>query len=88
METVNEVKKSKKSLVEEIRELCKEHRMSREIFNIEDLVAYTGLARGYIYKLTSARVIPHYKPLHKKLFFKRSEIDEWLLANRIEVIKF
>lgn len=64
METNNLIKTTKKPLVEEIRELCKEHRMSRDIFNIEDLSAYTGLARGYIYKLTSARVIPHYKPLN------------------------
>lgn len=76
---------SKKSLLGTIRDLRNELRMTRNIFNVEDLAAYTGLTIAYIYKLTSARVIPHYKPLNKTLFFKKSEIDEWLLSNPVNV---
>lgn len=78
-----EPKISKHSLLGAIRDLKNEQRMSRTIFNVEDLSNYTGLTRAYIYKLTSARIIPHYKPLNKTLFFKKSEIDEWLLMNPI-----
>ena len=44
--------------------------------SIDDLVKYTGYSKGYIYKGTSAREIPHTKPRNGKLCFWKAEIDE------------
>jgi excisionase family DNA binding protein len=52
------------------------------IFNIEEIAQYTGLSKLYIYKLTSKNSIPHYKPNGKNIYFKKEEIDNWLLRNR------
>ena len=30
------------------------------------------------------RSIPHYKPMGKMCYFKRTEIDEWLTQNRVK----
>ncbi|MBM7074387.1 helix-turn-helix domain-containing protein [Shewanella sp. 202IG2-18] len=46
---------------------------------------YTGLTKNYIYKLTHLKLIPHFKPNGKKLFFKRQDIDDWLLSNKVEI---
>lgn len=35
-----------------------------------------------MYKLTSQKLIPHFCPQGKKLYFKREELDHWLLRNR------
>jgi len=43
---------------------------------------YVSLSKSAIYKKTSGRNIPHFKN-GKKLFFKRSELDDWLTQNRI-----
>jgi len=32
--------------------------------------------------MTSHKLIPHFCPQGKKLYFKRAELDEWLLRNR------
>lgn len=38
-----------------------------------------------MYKLTSERKIPHYKSTGgKNVFFKRTEIEEWLMQNKIK----
>lgn len=49
---------------------------------IDDLSDYTGLSKTFIYKLTSSLKIPFYKPTGKCIYFKRSELDSWLLRNR------
>lgn len=54
----------------------------KEVWNYQDLVRYTGFALPTLYCLVSKGEIPHYKPLGGKVFFKRSEIESWLLQNR------
>ncbi|MCD8207353.1 MAG: helix-turn-helix domain-containing protein [Bacteroidales bacterium] len=44
---------------------------------------YLGFSRGYLYKLTMQRRIPHYKPNGKNIFFDKRELDEWLHGNRV-----
>ncbi len=59
--------------------------LNKKVFTVFDLHLYTGLKVSYIYKLTSSREIPHYKsPGGKKLHFKKSEIDDWLLSNPVK----
>lgn len=68
----------------EIRELL---RKQKDIFNIDELSAYTGYEKSYIYKLTSKRKIPHSKTAGgNSLFFRKSRIDEWLMANEVKTI--
>lgn len=58
---------------------------AKEAFNMDDVAAYTGFKKSYIYKLVHLRQIPHYKGEHggKCTFFAKSEIDKWLLAHRV-----
>jgi len=59
----------------------------KSIFTLADVSFYTGLSKSLLYKLTSKRKIPHYCPNGKQLFFKRDEIDQWLLQNRIKTVE-
>ena len=54
----------------------------KSVFNLDELVEYTGLSHSFIYKLTSKGDIPFYRPNGKHLYFNKSEIDNWLLRNR------
>ena len=62
--------------------LKKQKLLQKKTFNVSDLAEYTGFSRSYIYKLTHRREIPYYCPSGKLIFFKRSEIDTWLLRNK------
>ncbi len=55
----------------------------KEVWNYQDLAGYTGFSKGHLYNLVAEGEIPHYKPLGGKVFFKRSEIEDWLLQNRV-----
>lgn len=48
-----------------------------EIFTIEEAAAFLKLAKQTVYQLVSKKAVPHYKR-NKRLYFKRSELLEWI----------
>ena len=54
----------------------------KTVLNFEEVVAYTGLSKSYLYKLTSSGGIPCFKPQGKHIYFNKQEIDSWLMQNR------
>ncbi|MCX6175369.1 MAG: helix-turn-helix domain-containing protein [Ignavibacteriales bacterium] len=48
----------------------------------KEACAYLGYAPSYLYKLTYRKVIPHYKPTGKMIFFSKAELDEWVFKSR------
>lgn len=57
----------------------------REILNVNEAAELTGLARQTLYGMTSQRTIPFFKR-GKRILFKRSELEQWLLENRKQTI--
>ena len=55
----------------------------KEVLTLDEAARYTGMKKSSLYKLTSTRAIPHYKPNGKYCFFKRTELEEWLTANPV-----
>lgn len=55
---------------------------SSQIMDLKKTSSYLGLSASRIYNRTSKREIPHFKQ-GKKLYFKKSELDEWLTTNKI-----
>ena len=55
-----------------------------EIFNFNDACTFLNYSKSYLYKLTYSRQIEHYKPNGKKIYFKRSDLEAWLLRNRVK----
>lgn len=54
---------------------------NKDVFNTEEACAYLGISESLLYKMTSNREIPHYKPRGKNIFFAKEELDAWLLQN-------
>ena len=73
---------SMQSIEERSTNLERINQGAKTILTLEEVAKYTNYSKSYIYKLTSRREIPCYKPNGKQLYFKRTEIDEWLLTNR------
>ena len=55
---------------------------AKDIMNTDEAANYTRLSKSYLFKLTSTGGIPCYKPHGKLLYFKRSELEDWMLQNR------
>tara|TARA_B110000483_G_scaffold65855_1_gene82373 strand:+ start:602 stop:823 length:222 start_codon:yes stop_codon:yes gene_type:complete len=60
--------------------------IEKNILTVDEVINYTGFSQKQIYKLTSSRQIPHYKPSGRKLFFKKDELDEWITQGRVKTI--
>ena len=54
----------------------------KTVLNFDEVVAYTGLSKSYLYKLTCSGGIPCYKPQGKHIYFNKQEVEQWLLQNR------
>lgn len=57
---------------------------TREVLNFNETCKYLELSQSHLYKLTSNGTIPFYKPNGKKIYFRRAELDTWLLRNRTD----
>lgn len=57
--------------------------MTKDIMNASEAASYLGMTKGLLYKLTSTHRIPFYKPMGKRIFFKASELDNWVNAGRV-----
>lgn len=55
---------------------------TKEVLTIDECAMLTGFSKNHLYKLTSQRAIPFYKPLGGSIRFKKSEVEDWLLQNR------
>jgi excisionase family DNA binding protein len=55
---------------------------TKKVLTLEEACDYTGISRSYLYKLTSAGIIPHSKPNGKMIFFDIDRLNEWLLQNK------
>jgi len=67
----------------ELKKLIIEQGMLRkEVLNFNEAAQYLELSHSHLYKQTSSGEIPFYKPNGKKLYFKRTELEDWMLRNR------
>lgn len=55
---------------------------SKTVLTIDEASLFTGFSVGHIYRLTSGKQIPHFKK-NRRLYFKKAELEEWLLDNKI-----
>lgn len=56
--------------------------LKKEVLNFNDACKYLDISASHLYKLTSQKLVPHFCPQGKKLYFNRAELDEWLQRNR------
>lgn len=55
---------------------------TREAFNVEEAALFLGLSENRIRALVWRKEIPYYKR-GRSLFFKKSELEGWMLRDRI-----
>jgi excisionase family DNA binding protein len=64
------------------QKLEEQNLLMKEVLNFNDACNYLTISASHLYKLTSQKSIPHFCPQGKKLYFNRTELDEWLQRNR------
>lgn len=59
---------------------------TKEILNVEEASKYLNLSTSTLYKLTSNKQIPHYKPNGKCIFFKKADLESWIVSARVATV--
>lgn len=52
------------------------------LLTTKEFSEYSGLSLSHIYKLTHGRRIPFFRPMGKTIYFKKTDVDNFLLQNR------
>ena len=60
----------------------------KEVLTSSEACKFLGIAPSYLYKLTSAKLIPFYKPSGGMIFFNREELKKWAQQNPVVVKVF
>ena len=58
--------------------------LQKEFLTLAEAAIYAGISKSYLYKLTSQETISFYRPALKLIYFKRTELNDWILNNRSE----
>lgn len=56
---------------------------AKNVLTVEDAAILLGLSPSTIYRWTMSKIIPHYKPNGKLVFFNKNELEEWMMRNRV-----
>jgi excisionase family DNA binding protein len=55
--------------------------LNNKVLTFEQGCQYFGYAKSYVYKMTSAGILPYSKPNGKSIFFERKKLEAWMLSN-------
>ena len=76
-----------KKIEERIEELETMVYQSKNVLTFNEASKFIGISKSYLYKLTSAGLIPHYKPSGKMIYFEKADIMAWIRQNRVTPVK-
>lgn len=70
-----------KEILEKLEHIESRLDENKDILTPDEAANYLNIAKSYLYKLTSAGVLPHSKPNGKLLYFSKRELTNWALNN-------
>ena len=56
---------------------------AKEVLTVEEASRFMDIARSSLYKMTSDRSIPFYRPNGKMIYFEKADILAWIRQNRV-----
>lgn len=75
-----------KQIIKEVLEERGGTDTTSEILDAEQAADFLNMALPTLYEKTCRKLIPHFKQ-GKKLYFKRSELQEWIQAGKVKTQK-
>ena len=60
---------------------------AKKVITLQEAVLLTGLKPQALRKKAREREIPSYKPNHNLLYFKKDELEAWMMHNRTSSIE-
>ena len=61
---------------------------TKEVLSVEEAARFMDIARSSLYKMTSDRSIPFYRPNGKMIYFEKADILEWIRKSRVMSVMY
>ena len=61
---------------------------AQEVLSVEEAARFMDIARSSLYKMTSDRSIPFYRPNGKMIYFEKADILEWIRKSRVMSVMY
>ena len=61
---------------------------AKDVLSVEEAARFMDIARSSLYKMTSDRSIPFYRPNGKMIYFEKADILEWIRKNRVMSVMY
>ena len=56
--------------------------IKKDVLTLKEACEYLGISESHMYKYTMNNAITCFRPNGKKIYFKRSDLDNWMLTNK------
>ncbi|WP_282136037.1 helix-turn-helix transcriptional regulator [Seonamhaeicola maritimus] len=57
---------------------------NKDVLSFEEALYYMKVSKSFLYKLNSRGEITYYKPNGKLVYYRRSDLDDWMLKNEVK----
>ncbi|MGC4041206.1 MAG: helix-turn-helix domain-containing protein [Flavobacterium sp.] len=75
-------------LIQEIKaEIRKEQYLVKEILTFNEASEFLTLSKSALYKLTSKKEITYFSPGGKMIYFKKSDLENWIFNSKITSVE-
>ena len=55
--------------------------MKKQILSFNEALELLDVSKSFLYKMTSECKITFFKPNNGKIYFRRSDLEEWMMQN-------
>jgi excisionase family DNA binding protein len=73
----------KNLLLEKIEEMMNASEAIEKPLTFEEAREFLNVSKSTLYKMTFSKKIPHSKPGGKRIYFRKSDLVEWMLKNPV-----
>jgi len=56
------------------------------LMTVDEACKFLDCSKSHLYKLTSTKKIPHYKPNGKTIFFSKHQLCAWITKNPVKTV--
>ncbi|WP_010520905.1 helix-turn-helix domain-containing protein [Aquimarina agarivorans] len=71
--------------LQELKNLMQEQQIHhKEILSLKEAAKYLGISKSTLYKMTFDNRISHYKPSGKLIYFKKQDLEQYLLKYKVK----
>ncbi len=62
--------------------------LNKKILSFKEAISFMDVSKSFLYKLTSEGKINFFKPNNGKIYFRKEDLENWMMQNEVKSIEF